>query len=126
MTTANPILYPMPKALVAKVRSGLLDLTPGEIRVLGGILSGQSAVDIGGHLNITFRTVELHAVRLLRKCECKRGELIRICLHELADDADLFALLAKKAALYGIRGHFAARVMEEINQAAGASPRRLR
>lgn len=88
----------IPRATVRQVRRGLLELTPTEAKVLGYVLRGFTAPQIAAELGKSERTVDTQVLGILAKCECPRALLIRICCRELADDAELFAELAERAA----------------------------
>jgi hypothetical protein len=90
----------IPETTVARIRRGLLELKPAEIRVLGQLTQGLSALEMGEALDLTERTVNTHVHRILAACGCQKFLLIRVCCYELSKDAELFSSLEAKLQLY--------------------------
>lgn len=96
----NWLLGTIPDVFVQQIRSGLLELKPAEIRVLGPMTQGATALDISLALGITVRTVNTHAHRILAQCGCQKYMLLRVLCYELIDDHELFRALEEKVRSY--------------------------
>ena len=58
-----------------------LNLTPMERHVLNEVISGATTVQIAASLGISYRTVDTHRLRILRKTGARNtAELVRIAI----------------------------------------------
>ena len=89
------LLGPIPPSLLPRVKVGLLQLTPTEIRVLQWMTAGHPDPAIGEQLGITRGTVEVHTLHIMKKTGCSRYQLIRAAC-ELKDDAEVLGYLARR------------------------------
>jgi DNA-binding CsgD family transcriptional regulator len=99
----HPFLRPMPEPMVRRVRERILEIRPGEARVLAEVLQGQTSIEMGAAMGISPRTVEVHIQRILTLLGCSRIQLVRILSHELAGDTELMQGLEELADWYDPR-----------------------
>jgi len=76
------------------VRERMARLTPREYEILALVVEGLSSKEIAGQLNVSFKTVEAHRAKIMRKMEAESvAQLVRIVVsaNSLADQRTALA-----------------------------------
>jgi uncharacterized membrane protein len=88
------LIEPLPSAMLARIKEGLLTLTPAEYVAVKAAINARTFKAGAMEIGVNYRTLQQHLLNVTNKCGCETSHLIRAAF-ALDDDPDLMHHLAK-------------------------------
>jgi DNA-binding NarL/FixJ family response regulator len=120
----HPFIEAASPELVARVRAGLLQLSPRDTITLIEMLNGLGNNEIEAKLTLTWNTVKASTAHIFDACKATRNEIIRVCCFDLIDDVEVWQVLRKKVKAYRSNDHVIQRLPERLKRAQEPRPGR--